>query len=73
MANHKSAEKRIRSSERKTRFNRRVKSLLKTQEKLLLSVLEKKDKAAVKNNLSKFFFYHRQSKKKWHASQKHRQ
>ena len=55
MANHKSAEKRIRSSKRKTGFNKRIKSLLKTGEKLLAAAMEKKDKTAIQSNLNKVF------------------
>lgn len=55
MANHKSAEKRIRSSERKTRFNKRIKTLLKTNEKLLLKELDKKNKAAIEKSLNQMF------------------
>ena len=55
MANHKSAEKRIRSSERKTRFNKRIKTLLKINEKLLLKEVGKKDKAAIEKSLNQMF------------------
>ena len=48
MANSKSAEKRIRSSERKRRINKRIKSLLKMREKLFLKEIQKKPAAAVK-------------------------
>lgn len=55
MANHKSEEKRIRSSERKRQNNRRIKSILKTREKLLLKELENKDKADTKKSLNYIF------------------
>lgn len=55
MANHKSAEKRIRSSERKRSNNRRVKSILKTREKLLLKELNSKTKTDAKKNLNLIF------------------
>ena len=55
MADHKSVEKRIRSSERKRRNNKRVKSILKNKEKLLLKELENKDKADTKKSLNHIF------------------
>ena len=55
MANHKSAEKRIRSSERKKSYNKRVKSILKTREQLLLKQLNSKNKADIQKNLNLVF------------------
>lgn len=55
MANHKSAEKRIRSSERKKRYNKRVRSILKTREQFLLEQLNNKNKADIQKSLSLVF------------------
>lgn len=55
MANHKSAEKRIRSSERQTRANKYWKTSIKTQEKLLRKSIGDKNKKDTEKLLKNFF------------------
>ena len=55
MANHKSAEKRVRSSKRKAQVNKHWKSSIKTFEKKLRESLKGKDGKETKKLLSGFF------------------
>lgn len=55
MANHKSAEKRIRSSEKETRVNRHWKTSIKTHEKRLRKSIESKNKEETTTLLKSFF------------------
>ena len=55
MANHKSAEKRIRSSKRQTQVNRHWKTSIKTFEKRLRRAVENKKKEESEKLLRAFF------------------
>ena len=55
MANHKSAEKRIRSSKKRAQMNKRVLRALKSCEKRLKKDLDDKNAKAVEEGLKKLF------------------
>ena len=64
MANHKSAEKRIRSSEKQTRVNKYWKTSIKTYEKRLRKSIEEKNKKVTETLLKSFFSLVDKAKKK---------
>ena len=64
MANHKSAEKRIRSSKRQTRVNKRWKTSIKTFEKRLKKAVSDKKKEESEKLLRAFFSLTDKARKK---------
>jgi len=64
LANHKSAEKRIRSSEKQTRVNKYWKTSIKTYEKRLRKSIEEKNKKETETLLKSFFSLVDKAKKK---------
>lgn len=55
MANHKSAEKRIRSSKKRERTNKRILSALRKTEKELKKDINNKDLMAIEKGLKRLF------------------